>query len=60
MNNFASYCYAEMLVLAVKKKKSFILTKNKEKTETVFLMNRPPSWYKWHSKVAQDFAQSFA
>ena len=42
MNNFASYYYADMLVLAVKKKKkSFILTKNKEKNETVFLMNLP-------------------
>ena len=44
MNNFASYYYAEMLVVAVKKKKkkNFILTKNTEKNETIFLIYLPP------------------
>ena len=51
MNNFASYYYAEMLVVAVgKKKKDLILIKSKEKNETIFLMYLFPLRYKWHSK----------
>ena len=60
MNNFASYYYADMLVLAVKKKKKLHFDQEQGEKWNSFSNESSPSWYKWHSKVARDFAQSFA